>query len=127
MACDLKARLRGDTTEGAYNARLVDLSAEGAAVETEGRFEPGDLFTMTLMLPGYPAGELRGRVMNLMSSSDPGMQRIGIEFLKVPPPMRKSLTFYLYHEIRKDFRQELSQLYPRSPSRQKTAHPKPRG
>lgn len=113
VTCDLPVMINSLSEARLHEAHLVDLSAEGALVESQSEFEPGDLLNVSFTLPQHPTRALRARVIHYDPPTMLRSGKLGLKFTEVPPDSRESLTVFLYREIRERYPKELRAMYPR--------------
>jgi c-di-GMP-binding flagellar brake protein YcgR len=100
-----------------HEAQLVDLSAEGALVETRSEFDSGEILNVSFTLPSQPTRALRARVIHYDAPTMLRSGKLGLRFTEVPPDSRETLTIFLYREIRERYPKELRAMYPRHRAR----------
>ena len=117
VTCDLAVWIWTQTGGSPESARLVDLSAEGASIETATEYPVGTPLDMSFTLPGKTTEMLGARVIHI---EPPGILReakLGIKFIEVKKEAREALTYYLWAKIREKYPRELQSMYPRRSSR----------
>jgi len=103
-----------------YRALLVDVSSEGALVETGGRFEVGDVVEFPLCLPLQSSHVVTGRIVRRDERALPeGPQRYGLLFVDTPPPAREALTRFIWGQIRRLYPNEAHAQFPGHGKRKK--------
>lgn len=111
---DIPAKLKVIDDPTTYPAQVVDLSSEGARIETPAVLAPGEVVGIVLKLP-------RGRLSHKFTAQiiyhdkkKKGKQRAyGLRFLEVSRRARRSITIFLWNRIREEYPDELRSLYPR--------------
>lgn len=110
---DFKVKLRRSSDGVRGNGRLVDLSSEGALMETQAAFAQGDDLAMKFRLPGRLSSTVQARIIHWREAAGPGYARAGLRFSAVPPDARRALTKFLYARIRVLYRPQLKAMYPK--------------
>lgn len=101
-------------------ARLIDISEQGARVESEAKWEVGEPLTLQISLQQMPALPFPARIvyanppMNLG-----GKPQYGFRFSELPSDSRRMLTEFLAKEIAERYPDELRAMYPRSKRRKR--------
>ena len=93
---DLTAQIRDQVHVRKYNAALMNLSAGGTLVRTDGPFEFDTVIEMFLSLPGEPAFKLLGQVIHVMDEGNEATRLYGIRFLDVDPEIVTAITRYIW-------------------------------
>lgn len=115
--------LRKPFDASGHRAVVVDISSEGALVESSGRFEVGEVVEFPLCLPLQSSHVVTGRIVRHDKRSIPGgLERYGLLFVDTPPPAREALTRFVWGQIRRLYPNELRAQFPghgKSKSRKK--------
>ena len=117
VTCDFPVMINTLKEARLHEARLVDLSVEGALVEAKSEFETGEILNVSFTLPQHPTRALRARVIHYDPPTVLRSGKLGLRFTDVPPDSRESLTVFLYREIRERYPKELRAMYPRPRAR----------
>ncbi len=115
---DFPAWLTTARDEQRHEAVLVDLSYDGARLETREAFEPGEEVALSLKLPRRPTHRIEATVVYMTKPRRNGVRRVGLRFDSVSERGRHSLTRFLSKRIQELYPAELRALYPRSTRRQ---------
>lgn len=99
----------------AFQALVVDVSAEGALLFTAGHFEPGDVVTFRLHLPDELPHQVSARVVRLKETVRDGqtVYTLGVVYHELPKPARRALTYYIWKRLLELFPQEVRGLFRR--------------
>ncbi|MEK7792887.1 MAG: PilZ domain-containing protein [Candidatus Hydrogenedentota bacterium] len=108
---DLPAQLRAVEEDRIWPGRVVDLSADGALVNTDAEIGDNRLFVFSMQFPGRGPNAASGRIVHRVH--DGGVVRLGVRFERLPRDTRHTLTWFLYKEIRRLYPEQLRELYPR--------------
>ncbi len=108
--------LPGEMGRGESKAavRVVDLSADGAQIDSPKPFDVGTGLHFTFSLPEKPPCTVSCRIIRCSDGKVSGSWIVALLFTDVPDSVRPSLTWFLYKRIRKEHAQELADMYPRS-------------
>ena len=118
---DLVGSVRALNNGHVYQARLVDLSSEGALVETPAEFEVASFVDLTLAFPQRPPHTIKARVVHDSSGQTHGLlYRFGVRFTEIPRDAQRSLTLFLWKRIRELYPAELNAIY--ASTRRRPAH-----
>ena len=111
---DFPAWLTASGDEQRHEAVVVDLSYEGARVETCEAFEPGGKVALALKLPRRSTHRFDATIVYVNKPRRNGLRRVGLRFDSVSERGRHSLTRFLSKRIQELYPAELRALYPRS-------------
>ena len=111
---DFPVWLTGSGDEQRREAVLVDLSYDGARVETREAFNTGEEVALALKLPRRPTHRFDATVVYVNKPRRSGLRRVGLRFDSVSERGRHSLTRFLSKRIQELYPAELHALYPRS-------------
>lgn len=109
---DLKVRIQRVVDRQEGMGRLVNLSAQGALVETRAPLALGHSLSLTIPLPDGPPITVSADVIHTGPWTWLAQPRFGIRFTQVPAGARQRLTRFLWKRIRKHYARELDALYP---------------
>lgn len=110
---DLPAQIPAGDDGPVQQARLLDLSGEGALLEAAAGLEIGSAITLSFTLPEQPSHAFNARIIHSGEAEQPGQCHYGLLFTEVSHEARESLTWFLWGEIKRTHRAELRELYPR--------------
>jgi len=112
---------RGDPRPS--NARVLNLSCEGAYLETPCALRVGDVVDLLLSLPELPSHEVSGKVVRVepRGPDSNGAGRYGVYFVELFPEARRTLTYFMWKRLRELYPREIAALWPGSGGRRKRA------
>ena len=102
--------------------RMLDLTQNGALVETSAPFEAGEMLELIFQLPEFAAHQLVAQVVYSDKTASNGVNRFGLRFVEMKKRVRDAITWFLYAQVHELYPDELRELYPRATS--KAAAPK---
>lgn len=114
--------VRTPDTREKLKGRMLDLTQNGALIETSASFEAGEMLELIFQLPEFAAHQLMAQVVYSDKTASNGVNRFGLRFIEVKKRAREAITWFLYEKVRVLYADELRELYPRAAS--KTAAPK---
>lgn len=114
-------RRRGDPRPS--NARVLNLSCEGAYLETACALRVGDVVDLLLSLPELPTHQVGGKVVRVepREPDSNGTGRYGVYFVELFPEARRTLTYFMWKRLRELYPREIAALWPGSGGRRKRA------
>lgn len=98
----------GDKIKG----RMVDLTAHGALIATNFRFQAGEVVELIFQLPQSAVHRLTAQIVYSDPTDESGVNRFGLRFVEVKPRAREAITWFLYDRIQALYNEELRELYP---------------
>ena len=104
-------------------ASTVNISVEGALIETDAALSRNDTIDMSLALPGYRPFPVRARVIRA-EPADPAqnrMQRFGVWFIELPPKARRPLTIFIWRQLLRTCPEKVASLFPGSRGHRKAS------
>jgi len=112
----IKLAVSMDMEDGrSFRGTLLNLSAEGALIETTAALQVGDGLTVTVALPGVTVHRINARVIREEAPAGPArLLQVGLWFTDMPAEARRALTVYLWKRMRELYPAELHALYPMS-------------
>lgn len=111
---DIPAKLRVVDDPTTYPAQVVDLSSEGARIESDAVLAPGEVVGIVLKLPrGRLSHKFTAQIIYHDKKKRGKSRAYGVRFLEVSRRTRRSITIFLWKRIRKEYPDELRSLYPR--------------
>lgn len=102
---DLTVQVKDQAHIRRYDAPLVNLSADGALIETNAPFDFSTTVELWLSLPGEPTHETLGAVVHISSptetrASGKDTTIYGIRFLHLDPAASQSICNYIWERLR---------------------------
>lgn len=104
----------GETRPG--EAIVINISCEGLLIVTKTPLEIHDTIDLFLALPEQSAQKVTGRVVRC-ESTYPG--RYGVLFMQLPPEAKRSLTYFMWQQLRALYPREIAALWPGSGRRKR--------
>lgn len=107
----------GEPLEG----QMIDLSAEGALIETTAPLEIADIIDLRVQTEGTPGALVSGRVVRIVYDEfdEAAPPRYGIWFTEMATEARSILTQFLWARIRVLYPREIAALFPGSGRRKR--------
>jgi len=118
VSLDAYAHLRRHGDIHYQAARIVNISTEGALIETSADLELNDLFDLRLALPGEPSHWVLGRVIRAEPSESDARQ-FGVLFVELSVAAKRSLTTHIWRCVRRERSDDVSELFPGSKKHRK--------
>lgn len=122
VSTDSAVWVRTPDTREKLKGRMLDLTQNGALIETSASFEAGEMLELIFQLPEFAAHQLMAQVVYSDKTASNGVNRFGLRFIEVKKRAREAITWFLYEKVRVLYADELRELYPQAAS--KTAAPK---
>ena len=101
---DLTVQIKDQVHVRRYDAGLLNLSAGGALIETDGPFDFSTTLELTLSLPGEPLLRILGQVVHIANESrvpSPSPRRLfGVRFVSLDPETRQAISRYAWYRLR---------------------------
>ncbi|GEM_PF-3583104 len=97
--------------ERAHEARVIDLSAEGALIETPAELPIASRIAFTFALPEGPPHTVTAHVIHDDVREGGVAFRFGLRFAELPAEVRRSLTTFLWGRIKDLYPEELRAAY----------------
>ena len=91
-------------------AAMVNISAEGALIETDAALEPGDPIELCLALPERPPHAMRCRVIR----TEPDARSAALWFIGMSPAARHALTCFIWRRLQELQPEKTAALFPGS-------------
>ncbi|HIJ64805.1 MAG TPA: PilZ domain-containing protein [Candidatus Hydrogenedentes bacterium] len=112
---NVKTNVRGHNDPRAAKAVIINLSADGALIESAAMFDIEELVDLRLPLPGESPQVVHARVIRTEPSEPPSdaVQRYGVRFLELTTEATHSLTFFIWKRLWELYPKEIAQLLPR--------------
>lgn len=125
---DVPMRLAVGKDAAPYPCTVINVSAEGALVETGAPLEIGDTFLLHLTLPGLSAQRLRARIVRVEPPGDnpATARRFGVWFTEVTKGARRTLTIYIWKQLRELRWDDTQALFPGREGRRRARKTIPR-
>ena len=99
---DLTVRIRDHVHVRRYDAALVNLSAGGALLLTDGPFNFNSTVELTLSLPGEPLHTLLAQVVHISTCPTCGNEQLhnfGVKFIGMDPEIERAITRYVFGRL----------------------------
>lgn len=98
----------------AENMLLVNISTEGAMIETKTSLSLNELLDVVLALPDEEPHVVRARVVRAEAPTPQrgGVLRFGLLFIEVAPAARRALTYFMWERLLQLYPKEMAKLFP---------------
>lgn len=103
VSTDLTAQIKEQIHLRKYDAALLNLSAGGALVRTEGPFVMDATVELFLSLPRQPMLQVLGRVIHVIQEVDTGLPILGIRFINPSEEVQQGVSHYVGRQINDHF------------------------
>lgn len=111
---DFPTWMQGPDDGDRHDARILDLSYDGAKVQTRGVYSVGTTVQFELKLPRRPSHRISATVIYAANVNRNRSRAYGLRFTTVSQNGRDSLRKFLSARIQELYPEELRALYPRS-------------
>lgn len=112
VPADYPVWVRSAEDEDKIKGRMVDLTAHGALIATNFRFQAGEVVELIFQLPQSAVHRVRAQIVYCDMTDETGVNRFGLRFLEVKSRAREAITWFLYDRIQSLYNEELRELYP---------------
>ncbi len=96
-----------------HDARLCDLSIEGALIVTPAQLSTGSMLEMTFQLPNEAPHAILLQIVYSAPDSEKGENRYGLRFIEVSEEAHEALLSFLQGKIQELYPHQPRDLYPR--------------
>jgi hypothetical protein len=104
---ETRTEIREPFQSDVHKGVVINVSSEGALIETTAPLEVGEAVELPLVLPKHHTYNVTGRVIRKESLALPGgLERYGLVFVDTPPKARKALTRFIWSQIRRLYSEE---------------------
>lgn len=102
---DLTVQVKDKAHVRRYDAALINLSAQGALIETAAPFDFTTTIEMTVSLPGEATHRIPGAIVHIGNTTrrrafEDERRRVGVRFLDIDAETSQSLTRYIWKRLR---------------------------
>ncbi len=108
----LDTELLRENDQRPYNAMVLNLSAEGAMIETDAPLRMGEPVELCLSLQGGTLFWAVCKAVRTEGDSEGWKQRFGLLFVSMPEKGRSIMTHYLWKQLRKLYPKQVRAQFP---------------
>jgi hypothetical protein len=109
LSDNISFRKQGDSSPA--EGVVINLSCDGLLMATRTSLRVNDVLDIFVTLPGLPKFKMVGKVVRSEIASS---GRVGVLFVELSREARRSLTYFMWEQLRKMYPKEISALWPGS-------------